>query len=241
MDPVQTFLQASAHLEAQIGYQFKDNRLLLLAFTHRSFINEYREPGAEHNERLEFLGDSVLGLLIAEHLYRNKPDTPEGALSHIRSRLVQAETCAAWLSKLHVAHALLLGKGERMGDHRGRESIHADLFEAIIGAIFLDGGFEAAKDFLFNHFTQEIQELISHPGRNFKAELQDYAQRQFQQTPVYTVEFETGPDHNKSFIIEVSIAGLPVGKGQGNSKKEAQQAAAQDALSRIPPPHESTP
>jgi ribonuclease-3 len=199
---------------------------------HRSFINENRQV-AQHNERLEFLGDSILGLLVAEYLYRNLPDTPEGDLSYLRSRLVEASSCVAYIQKINIEKHILLGKGERMNDGRGRESILADLFEAIIGAIFIDGGIEAAKGFLFNNFSEEIQAILKTPLRNWKAILQDYCQKKYQHPPSYRVIEESGPDHSKIFTIAVMINDQEIGRGTGASKKEAQQASAADALERI--------
>lgn len=233
MNPLQQFLQSSPEIERQIRYVFKNKLLLVLAFTHRSFINENRELTQEHNERLEFLGDSVLGVLVAEYLYRQRADTPEGELSHLRSQLVQASACSRYIDKLGVTQYLLLGKGERMGDGRGRESIHADLFEAIVGAIFLDGGPDAARDFLLTNFGDDFVFLLEEPGRNWKAELQDWAQRTYQLTPIYQVLSESGPDHSKHFSVGVFINDKQIGTGQGLSKKEAQQEAAADALSRV--------
>ena len=233
MNPIEIFLEQTPSIEEKIGYRFTDRNLLLLAFVHRSFINEHRDLIEQHNERLEFLGDSVLGLLVAEFLYKECPTTPEGELSHIRSRIVQAQACAAFTQKLQVSESLLLGKGEQKGSRRGRDSIQADLFEAIIGAIFLDGGLSAARSFLFGRFTTEIQQLIAKPGRNWKAELQDYTQRHYQKTPDYLVISESGPDHDKSFVIHVTIGEEKMGLGTGNSKKQAQQAAAQDAMEKL--------
>ena len=139
-------------IEGKLGYTFRDQSLLTLAFIHCSFINENRAI-TQHNERLEFLGDSVLGMLISEYLYCYLPSTPEGELSYLRSRLVEASSCVNYVQSLNIASYVLLGKGERMNDGRGRESILADLFEAVIGAIFLDGGLEAAKNFLFHKFS----------------------------------------------------------------------------------------
>lgn len=223
---------ALADIEAKLQYTFKDRSLLTLAFVHRSFINESREV-AKHNERLEFLGDSILGMLIAEYLYRNLPTTDEGELSSLRSRLVEASSCVAYVQKLDLGKHLLLGKGERMNDGRGRESILADLFEAIIGAIFLDGGLNAARDFLLNNFKAEIENIIKIPVSNWKAALQDYCQKQFQQMPIYNMIEETGPDHSKFFTIAVMLGENELGRGSGGSKKEAQQAAAADAWNRL--------
>lgn len=218
-------------IEAKLGYTFRDRSFLVLAFVHRSFINENRMV-TQHNERLEFLGDSVLGMLISDYLYRHLPTTPEGQLSYLRSRLVEASSCVSYVQSLDIASYVLLGKGERMNDGRGRESILADLFEAIIGAIYLDGGLKAAEDFLFRNFALQIEEILKTPLRNWKALLQDYCQKKYQLTPVYQVLQASGPDHSKVFEISVIINQKELGRGMGASKKEAQQAAAADALSR---------
>lgn len=232
MSTFQELLQNLPVIESKIGYRFKTPELLALAFIHRSYINENRSISA-HNERLEFLGDSILGMLIAAYLYQNLPTTPEGDLSYLRSRLVEAASCVVYIQKLDLGQYILLGKGERMNDGRGRESILADLFEAIIGAIYLDGGLDAAKNFLFNNFNDEISLILKTPDRNWKAVLQDNCQRKHQQTPIYKVIEESGPDHSKIFKITVFINGQPAGHGEGSSKKEAQQAAAADALKQF--------
>lgn len=219
-------------IEAKLNYTFRDPSLLILAFVHRSYINEHREV-VQHNERLEFLGDSVLGLLMAEHLYRKFPNHPEGDLSYLRSRLVEASSCVAFVHKMEIGKLILLGKGERMNDGRGRESILADLFEAIIGAIYLDGGLEAARGFIFNNFSNEIEATLKTPLSNWKALLQDYCQKKYQQTPSYQVLEESGPDHSKNFVIAVMVASNEYGRGSGASKKEAQQSAAANAMERI--------
>lgn len=229
MNAYEDLMRRASEIEAKLGYTFKDRNLLALAFVHRSFINENREV-EHHNERLEFLGDSVLGMLIADYLYRYLPGTPEGELSVLRSRLVEAGSCVLYVQKYDLGHYLLLGKGERMNDGRGRESILADLFEAIMGAVYLDGGLEASKRFLFKNFSSEIDSILKTPLRNFKALLQDFCQKKFQKTPTYKVLSEEGPDHSKIFKICVVINDQEVGYGQGTSKKEAQQAAAANAL-----------
>jgi len=221
-------------IESHVKYHFRHPELLFLSFIHRSFVNEHRDI-IEHNERLEFLGDSILGLLIAEHLYQKLPNTPEGELSTLRSRLVDAPSCMAYVHKLGVEKFLLLGKGERMNEGRGRETILADLFEAIIGAIYLDGGFDAAKTFFLEHFSDEIDAIIKAPPQNWKAMLQDYCQKKYQHPPVYTLLGEEGPDHSKVFRVSVGIDEEELGQGIGKSKKDAQQAAAAEALSRLPP------
>lgn len=221
------------NIEEKIGYKFSDLSLLALAFTHRSFVNEHRDTSQAHNERLEFLGDAILGMLISEHLYTRLADSPEGELSLLRSRLVEASSCARYTQGLQLEHHLLLGKGEQRNEGRGRESIHADLFEALIGAIYLDGGLLAAREFLFETCGSFIETILLKPERNWKAELQDFAQKKFQKTPYYEVVKETGPDHSKEFLVSVWVNDKELGTGTGLSKKEAQQAAAAQALVRL--------
>lgn len=232
MDQIEVLKKNIPLIESKLGYSFKDRSLLMLAFVHRSFINENRAV-TQHNERLEFLGDAVLGMLISHHLYCFLPSTPEGQLSYLRSRLVEASSCVGYMQALGISSYILLGKGERMNDGRGRESILADLFEAIMGAIYLDGGLEASKNFLFGNFAKQIDDILETPLRNWKALLQDYCQKKYQQTPEYRVIHTSGPDHGKIFEICVQIQQLELGRGRGASKKEAQQAAASDALSRF--------
>jgi ribonuclease-3 len=232
MNQIEQLLHHASIIETQIGYRFNDRSFLVLAFIHRSFVNEHREI-THHNERLEFLGDSILGMLISDYLYNHLPTTSEGELSCLRSRLVEASSCVNYIQKLQIAQYVLLGKGERMNDGRGRESILADLFEAIIGAIYLDGGIVAAKNFLFRNFNEQIESILKTPLRNWKALLQDYCQKKYQQTPVYHVLQETGPDHSKTFEVSVLIHEQELGRGAGASKKEAQQAAAADAIDRF--------
>jgi ribonuclease-3 len=218
-------------IEARIGYVFKDKWLLALAFVHCSYTNEHRDI-REHNERLEFLGDAVLGMLVAEYLYVNFPTIPEGELSHLRARLVEAHSCVLYIQKLDVESFLLLGKGEKMNDGRGRESIMADLFEALIGAIYLDGGIEPIRRLLFVTLIDLINITLKTPTPNWKALLQDFCQKKFQKVPIYTVLDEKGPEHSKQFTVVVSLGSQKLGSGIGSSKKTAQQAAAEDAMSR---------
>lgn len=232
MNQIEQLMHNLADIETKLGYRFSNHSLLVLAFVHRSFINENKAV-TQHNERLEFLGDSVLGMLISDYLYRHLPETAEGDLSYLRSRLVEAASCVSYLQQLEIGSYILLGKGEKMNDGRGRDSIMADLFEAIVGAIFLDGGIDAAQNFLFNNFKEQFEAILKTPLRNWKALLQDFCQKKFQQTPVYHVTEESGPDHSKIFEISVMIQQKELGKGSGQSKKEAQQAAAFDALSRF--------
>ncbi len=236
MNAILNLISSAPEIESKIDYQFKDRNLLALAFVHCSYVNENRSI-SHHNERLEFLGDSVLGMLIAEYLYLHLPSTPEGELSYLRSRLVEASSCVAYVMKLDLGKYILLGKGEKMNDGRGRDTILADLFEAIIGAVYLDGGVEAAKHFLFGHFSAEIAETLKQPLQNWKALLQDYCQKKFQQAPFYKVLEESGPDHVKTFKVAVLLNEQTLGYGEGSSKKEAQQAAAENALTHVGSKH----
>lgn len=232
MNTLNNIYQRTPEIEAKLNYVFKNKQYLALAFIHRSYTNENRTI-AEHNERLEFLGDSILGLIASDYLYHQLPHTPEGDLSYLRSRLVEAGSCNRYIQKLQLNEYLLLGKGERMNDGRGRESILADLFEALIGAIYLDGGLKSAQTFFLDNFGHEIDEIIRMPLRNWKAELQEYCQGKYQQHPTYTVLSESGPDHSKIFVMRVELEGKELGRGEGSSKKLAQQAAAANALERL--------
>ncbi len=233
MNPLEEFQKNIPEIESRLGYAFRDKRLLEIAFTHRSFINEYRDLTSVHNERMEFLGDSVLGMIISAYLYQLDPKMPEGELSLLRSRLVEASACASYTNQLAVGDYLLLGKGERIHATRGRDSMHANLFEAIVGALYLDGGLESAKHFLFDHFGTAFADLIASPTKNWKADLQDYTQKVHGNTPEYRVLSEEGPDHAKTFAVAVFIEGEKAGQGEGNSKKEAQQLAAKEAMEQL--------
>lgn len=232
MDEIQKIINSADSIESKLGYHFADKRLLALAFTHCSYVNESR-TATQHNERLEFLGDSILGFMISEYLYRSLPDIPEGELSSLRARLVEASSCMTYVQKLDIERNLLLSKGERMNGGRGRDTILSDLFEAILGAIFLDGGFEAAKRFFFGKFKKDIDAILVQPFKNPKAALQDLCQKKFQLAPHYKVLSEKGPDHNKIFKIVVMVQEIELGHGEGASKKEAQNAAAKNALAAL--------
>jgi ribonuclease III len=232
-NPVEGLVQQCSVIEKRLGYEFNDRQLLMLAFVHRSFYNENRDTIDQHNERLEFLGDSVLGLIVSDYLYEKLPSSAEGQLSHLRSHIVEAGSCVSYLQKLDIAEFVLLGKGERMNDGRGRETILADLFEALIGAIYLDGGLNEVKKFFFHHFTEDMEMALKDPLRNWKAELQDYSQKKYQRPPVYKVVKEAGPDHSKVFHVIALIDETEMGAGEGSSKKLAEQAAAENALKKL--------
>jgi ribonuclease-3 len=232
MNPLENLKAQIESIEEKLGYVFENKDLLVQSLIHRSFINEYRGGPLQHNERLEFLGDSVLGLVLADYLYHRLPGHPEGQLSQLRSRLVDANSCANYLQKLSLAEHILLGKGERLGDGRTKTSILADVFEALLGAVYLDAGLATSRSFLLCHYETEFELVIGSPPRNYKAELQDFSQKQFQKTPVYKVVDETGPDHAKIFHVMVWVDEKEAGIGMGASKKEAEQRAAFEALSK---------
>lgn len=232
MNPLEKLKNELGSLEGKLGYAFENKDLLIQSFVHRSFINEYKESLLQHNERLEFLGDSVLGLIVADYLYHRLPGHPEGQLSQLRSKLVDATSCSEYLQKLLLAPYILLGRGETRGEGKAKPSILADVFEALLGAIYLDGGLATAKSFLIYHFEGEFEAAIGSPPRNYKAELQDLSQKEFQKIPVYKVVEESGPDHAKIFHVMVFLDEKEAGVGIGASKKEAEQRAAFDALSK---------
>ena len=236
MNPLESLKIALHPVEEKLGYAFENKDYLIQAFIHRSFINEYRESPLQHNERLEFLGDSVLGLIVADYLYHRLPGYPEGQLSQLRSKLVDANSCSQYLQKLSISAHILLGRGETVTAGKAKQSILADVFEALLGAIYLDGGLSTAKSFLVFHFETEFEAAIGSPPRNYKAELQDLSQKEFQKIPVYKVVEESGPDHAKIFHVMVLLDDKEAGVGIGSSKKEAEQRAAFDALSKTVSP-----
>ncbi|MBN2479217.1 MAG: ribonuclease III [Parachlamydiales bacterium] len=220
-------------IEEKIGFSFKDKNLLILSFIHRSFVNENKKIVSEHNERLEFLGDTALNLVVSDYLYNKLEMQTEGSLSHIRSRLVNATICSKYFENLNLVSDLLLGKGEEKTELRGKESIYADAFEAIIGAIYLDQGFETVKKFILKNFKNIFDEVAVKPELDYKGKLQEYSQKKFGVPPVYEVIKEEGPEHLKTFYIDVIINNEKVASATGMSKKEAEQKAAEIALKII--------
>lgn len=232
MDPLRKLIEKTSEIEKKIEYFFQDKDLLISSLVHRSFINEYKGGDLQHNERLEFLGDSVLNLLLAEFLYRKLPDSPEGKLSELRSRLVDENACAQYLRKIDLSSSILLGRGELIGEGREKSSILSDVFEAILAAIYLDGGMGSAKAFLLSHFEEDFLKTIETPQRNFKAELQDFSQKKYHKPPRYEVTKEEGPEHAKVFYVTVFVDETFAGQGKGFSKKEAEAKAALEALNK---------
>jgi len=233
MDLLNQLRHSLEEIETKLNISFKDKDLLMMALIHRSFANEYIKDFTMYNERLEFLGDSVLGLIISDDLYRRFPDHPEGELSPMRSRVVDASSCADFVDHLGIGEYLLLGKGQKIAIERGRTSIMADLFEALLGALYLDQGFEAARTFFFAHFSEKYDAMLDEPDRNYKALLQHHIQKNAQQTPTYDILSEEGPDHAKRFVVAVKVGEKVLAEGEGASKKSAQQTAAKAACEQL--------
>ena len=218
-------------LEEKLGYQFRDISLLEGALYHSSYANEHRKQGVRSNERLEFLGDAVLGFVSAAHLYGKHPDSPEGELTRIRAALVREESLFEVASYLGLGEYLLLGKGEELGGGRQRPSILADATESVFAAVYLDGGIEAARELIHRVLLdKEREELVEERHRDYKTELQELVQRKPEQALQYDLVGESGPDHNKTFTMQVKLNGETIGEGCGRTKKEAEQMSAKAAL-----------
>lgn len=216
----------------KLGLEFKNIELLVTAFTHRSYLNEHKKTVKEHNERLEFLGDAVLELVVTEYLYANHDD-PEGILTNWRSALVRTESISAAASRCEFEPLLRLSRGEKHGTARARAQILANSFEAVIGAIYLDQGYESAKQFITDNLLSTFAEILETGSwMDPKSHLQEVVQSQEGVTPVYRVLSEEGPDHEKTFTVGVYVGTKVVGKGVGPSKQAAQVAAATVALEK---------
>lgn len=216
--------------KATLKITFTDINYLVTAFTHRSYVNEHKKSAQEHNERLEFLGDAVLELVVTHYLFDNYEE-PEGILTNWRSALVRTESIGAAATRLGFEKMLRLSRGEKHGSDRARQQILANSFEAVIGAIYLDQGYEAAKTFITDNIISTLPEILkSGSWRDSKSYLQEVAQEKDGQTPVYKVLSEDGPDHDKVFTLGVFIGSQLKGSGSGSSKQAAQQKAAEEAL-----------
>src|SRR6185437_2463823 len=219
-----------AFAQEKLNVTFNDLELLVTAFTHRSYLNEHRKTVREHNERLEFLGDAVLELVVTEYLYANY-DEPEGILTNWRSSLVRTESIGAAAAKFGFEPLLRLSRGEKRGTERARAQILANSFEAVVGALYLDQGYEAAKRFITESILSTFESILATGSwMDPKSHLQELAQSQEAATPVYKVMSEEGPDHDKTFTVGVFVDGKLRGQGQGPSKQAAQQRAAEAAL-----------
>ena len=218
-------------LEEKLGYSFQNRALLENALTHSSCANESRGK-LQSNERLEFLGDSILGMVVADHLYRNHPDLPEGVLTRTRAALVCEDSLVLVAEELGLGDYLRLGKGEEAGGGRNRPSIRADAVEAVLAAVYLDGGIGSARKIIQKYILSREVAGLTKP-RDYKTALQELVQRESGQVLAYRLTGEEGPDHNKRFFVEVTLNGKGVGQGSGRSKKEAEQMAAKAAIETI--------
>ena len=221
-------------LESAIGYQFKNISLLQNALSHSSYANERYHNSLMSNERLEFLGDSILGMLVAEHLYRNFPDRPEGELTRMRADMVCERTLASVANTLSLGQHLLLGKGEDAGGGRNRNSILADAVESVIAACYLDGGMDAAIAFVQKFILVNVPVTKMHHV-DYKTALQELVQQKKDQKLSYVLVGQSGPDHDKQFTVELTLNGRKVGLGVGSSKKRAEQMAACEAIKKLFP------
>ncbi|KXZ40070.1 ribonuclease-3 [Alkalithermobacter thermoalcaliphilus JW-YL-7 = DSM 7308] len=228
-------MKISIHkLEQQINYTFKNKSYIIEALTHSSYANENKRFNVKHNERLEFLGDSVLGIVISHHLFEDRKELPEGELTKLRANIVCEESLNEVAVSINLGEYLLLGKGEEATGGRERVSILADAFEAVIGAIYLDGGIESAKKFIMDTMKEVIEDSIKGKVfRDYKTHLQEMLQSKESEKIVYEVLKETGPDHNKKFLVQVKQGDQILGTGEGKTKKEAEQRAAKQAIQRI--------
>lgn len=219
-------------LETAIGYHFENIDLLQNALSHSSFANERFHDSLKSNERLEFLGDSILGMVTAEYLYRNFPERPEGDLSRMRADMVCEKSLSRIAERLSLGKHLLLGHGEEQTGGRNRESILADAVESVIAACFLDGGMAPARAFIDRFVLTEVPVQKMH-NADYKTALQEKVQQKKNQTLTYVLAGESGPDHDKFFEVEVLLNGKVLGRGSGSSKKRAEQSAAEDALRKL--------
>jgi ribonuclease-3 len=223
-----------AELERKIGYCFNKKYLLNRAVTHSSYANQLGLPYVEHNERLEFLGDSVLSMIVSQYIFRNCKDLAEGQLTRIRANIVCEQSLYEAADKINLGRFLLISKGEEMTGGRTRISILADAFEAIIAAIYLDGGINKAKPFVLNNLKNIIKQAIQNKIiSDYKSFIQEYLQKSNQGKISYKLLSEAGPDHSKIFEMAIMLDDRVLGSGSGNSKKEAQQAAAKDAIEKL--------
>lgn len=219
-------------LEDKLGYRFHDRSLLEHALTHSSYANEHHLGSIRSNERLEFLGDSILGMIVADHLYRTFPTLTEGDLTRMRANLVCENSLVLVAKALDLGRYLKLGKGENACGGRSRPSILADAVEAILAAVFLDGGLDHDRD-IIQRFILDNLEAVNQASRDHKTYLQELIQRKSGQSLSYELTGSSGPDHNKTFTVSVLLNGTPIGQGSGRSKKEAEQDAANAAIHRL--------
>jgi ribonuclease III len=223
-----------ARLEADLGYRFQDMALLLEAMHHSSYVNEQNDPRLKDNERLEFLGDAVLDLVITHILMDQFQESPEGDLSRMRATIVNESQLALVAHGLNLGECIMLGKGETQSHGEEKNSILADAFEAVVAAVYLDGGFEAAFEIIEKQFVQVIADVRRRLGEeDYKSRLQEVVQGRYKTIPRYRVIGEVGPDHDKTFHVRLTIGDVLTTSGLGKSKKAAEQAAAAVALKKL--------
>lgn len=222
-------MESLDNFEKVIGYKFRNRKLLSQALSHSSYANEKKRPGGS-NERLEFLGDSVLSIVVSSYLYENLTNVAEGELTKLRASLVCEKSLHKFAQQIELGKYLLLGKGEENTGGRERPSILADAFEAVIAAIYIDGGLEAAAKHILRFLPEDIEHQKKPAFNDFKTILQEVVQKNPEEKVEYILVSEEGPDHNKSFVVEVFLNSNVIGKGRGKSKKEAEQMAAREAL-----------
>lgn len=221
-------------LEEVIDYTFRDPGNLVLALTHSSYANEKKAPDLKSNERLEFLGDSVLNIITSDYIYRNYPELPEGEMTRTRAAIVCEASLMKCAEKIRLGEYLFLGKGEENTGGRNRASILSDAFEALIGAIYIDGGIDEARRFVLRYMKEIYPDIDGKDiFRDYKTMFQEIIQKQTDQRISYRILDETGPDHDKTFTAQVLVGDKPYGEGTGRSKKEAEQNAAKDAISNM--------
>lgn len=221
-------------LQEVIGFPFDDDSLLREALVHRSYLNENPSFPSADNQRLEFLGDALLDFVAGDYLYRRYPKMREGELTSLRAALVKEETLARFAQALGLGRYLYLGRGEEESGGRERPSLLADAFEALVGALYLDGGLKPAESFILRFLEPETEQIVAQGElRDYKSLFQEEAQRRFQSTPLYRTIDERGPDHNKVFTVEVLIEEKLCGRGEGTTKQAAEQEAARQALEKI--------
>ncbi|MFW6386726.1 MAG: ribonuclease III [Bacillota bacterium] len=221
-------------VEEELNIEFSDWELIQRALIHKSYVNENPDQEIKNNERLEFLGDSVLNLTISSYIFRNFTDYPEGKLAKMRAILVSAPILSRKAREFNLGEYVIMGRGEEMTGGRERDSILADTMEAVFGAIYLDKGIEKVSDFIIDIFSKDIEIVSSEKYiRDYKTRLQELTQEQSTKRPEYNVVAEKGPDHNKTFVVEVSFAGKVLGRGKASSIKEAEQDAAKEAFLKL--------
>jgi ribonuclease III len=220
-------------LEKMLNLKFHNIEVIIQAFTHSSYVNEHRDGHTSDNERLEFLGDAVLELGVSQYLYRKYPEMPEGEMTKLRAAIVCEPSLEVFARNLNFGEHIFLGKGEEMTGGRNRPALLADVFEAFLGALFLDQGFNTALDFLEKHVFPKIDTGAFSHGMDYKSKLQEVVQQDKNQTIVYQIVDEKGPSHNKEFIAELLINNSVLGSGLGRTKKEAEQRAAKNALDKL--------